>query len=248
MAAAKAGKHVLCEKPLASVPADAEDMIACCAANRVLLQTAFPVRFQPAVSRARELIRTGKIGQVLAVKGTNRGKCPGGWFVDPLQSGGGAVMDHTVHVVDLLRWIMDAEVSEVYVEADRLLTDAAIDDCGIISMQFTNGVFATLDCSWSRNERYPTWGDVTVDFIGSDGVLSVNAFNQSLSVYSNERGCEWSYWGDSMDELLLRDFAASIREGKRTASVTGEDGLRALEVAVASYRSAQDRQPVVLLP
>jgi UDP-N-acetylglucosamine 3-dehydrogenase len=243
MAAAKAKKHVLCEKPIATTVEDAQAMIDCCRENGVILQTAFPVRFNTSVMRAKKLIDEGKLGKILAIKGTNRGTNPGGWFVDRTKSGGGAVMDHTVHVVDLMRWFMGAEVREVFAEIDQLISNAPIDDCGILTMEFENGVFATLDCSWSRNKTYPTWGDVTLEIVGTEGTITIDAFAQKLDVYSNENGVNWDFWGDNMDEGLIVDFVQTVRAGA-SPSITGEDGLRAVEVALAAYKSSEKKEPV----
>lgn len=245
VAAAKAKKHVLCEKPLSTTVEAAQEMIEVCNEHGVILQTAFPVRFHPAVVRAKQLVDQGKVGRIMAIRGTNRGKNPGGWFVDPELSGGGAVIDHTVHVVDLMRWFMGAEVREVYAEVDNLLSDTNIDDCGILTMEFENGVFATLDCSWSRNKTFPVWGDVTVEIIGTEGTLSLDVFSQKLEVYNNDKGLTHANWGDDMDSELLRDFVTSVREQK-TPSVTGEDGMRAVEVARAAYLSSETKQPVTI--
>jgi UDP-N-acetylglucosamine 3-dehydrogenase len=242
-AAAKAKKHILCEKPIATNVKDAREMIDCCNDNDVIFQIAFPVRFSTPVKRAKQLIQENAIGRILAVKGTNRGTNPGSWFVDPELSGGGAVLDHTVHVVDLLRWFMDTEVKEVYAEIDNLISKADIDDCGILSMEFHNGVFATLDCSWSRNDAYPTWGDVTLEVVGTEGTLTVNAFDQKVDLYSDEEGAAWDFWGDDMDSALIKDFIITVREGK-TPSITGNDGLKALEVALSAYQSASKNQTV----
>jgi len=246
VAAAKAGKHVLCEKPLSTNLKDAQDMIDRCREYGVLLQTAFPVRFNASIARAKQLIDEGKVGRIVAMKGTNRGQNPGGWFIDPAMSGGGAVIDHTVHVVDIMRWYLGAEVTEVYAEVDHLVSEKPIDDCGILSMEFDNGVFATLDCSWSRNRTFPTWGDVTLEIVGTEGTLSIDVFNQKLNVYSNVNGYRWNFWGDDMDLGLVRDFIASVRAGKSEASITGEDGLKAVEVALAAYAAAEKKKPVSL--
>lgn len=240
LAAAAAGKHVLCEKPLAINLQDARDMIAACRDSGVMLQTAFPVRFNSSVIRAKEIVDSGQLGRILAMKGTNRGQNPGGWFVDPEQSGGGAVIDHTVHVVDIMRWFTGAEVTDVYAEIDNLVyEDTSIDDTGIISMTFDNGIFATLDCSWNRIRTYPTWGDVTLEIVGTAGTLSIDAFNQKINVYSDDPGFNYSYWGDNMDQELVQDFVVGIREGRKQATVTGEDGMRAIEIAIAAYTSAK---------
>lgn len=245
LSAARAGKHILCEKPLTTKVKDAKEMIKVCKENKVTLQTAFPVRFNTAIIQAKRIIENGDLGEILAIKGTNRGTNPGGWFVDPVKSGGGAVIDHTVHVVDIMRWYMDAEVKEVYAEIDNLLTKDSIDDCGILTLEFDNDVFATLDCSWSRNETYPTWGDVTLEIVGSEGTLTVDAFAQKLDVYGKE-GVNWNYWGDNMDFGLVNDFLESVSNGK-DPSISGYDGLKALEVALAAYDSSEKKQPIKLL-
>lgn len=244
LAAARAGKHVLCEKPLATTTEDAQEMIDVCREAGVLLQIAFPVRYNTAVKRAQQLIEEGKLGRLLALRGTNRGKNPGGWFADPSLSGGGAVMDHTVHVVDVMRWFTASEVKEVYAEADKRYTDKSIDDCGILTLEFDSGVFATLDCSWSRNPNYPTWGDVTLEIVGTAGTLSLDAFGQYFNVFL-EDGSKQVFWGDDMDKALINDFIASMN-GSKAPLVTGNDGLRALEVALAAYRSAETHEPVVI--
>lgn len=245
VAAADAKVNVLCEKPLATTVADAEKMIRACKENEVMLQIAFPVRFNTSILRAKHFVDSGKLGRILAMRGTNRGTNPGGWFVDVEKSGGGAVIDHTVHVVDIMRWFMNAEVDEVYAEVDHFFSEGSIDDAGMITMEFNNGVFATLDCSWSRNKAFPTWGDVTLEIVGTNGTLSVDAFGQNLHVYSNENGVRRDFWGDDMDDGLIRDFIKNVTE-KTAPTITGTDGLRTLEVALAAYQSAKEKQPVAI--
>ena len=155
-------------------------------------------------------------------------------------------MDHTVHVVDLMRWIMRAEATRVYAVTGRLNNELEVEDCGLLTIEFDNGVFATLDCSWSRNPTYPTWGDVTLEIVGTDGILTVDAFNQKTELYSNTEGYKYRPWGDSMDVALIQDFIQSIRLGLSTPSITGEDGLRAVEVALAAYESARNGEVVAL--
>ncbi|MEH7226063.1 Gfo/Idh/MocA family oxidoreductase [Bacillus sp. JJ1566] len=246
ISAAKAGKHVLCEKPLATNVKDIEEMISVCEKHGVLLGTAFPVRFNTPIQQAKKAIEEGVLGDILAIKGTNRGTNPGGWFIDKEKSGGGAVLDHTVHVVDIMRWFTEAEVKEVYAEIGNVYIDHPIDDCGILTMEFTNGMFASLDCSWSRNSSYPTWGDVTMEIIGTNGTLKIDAFSQKIDFYSNQDGVKWVGWGDDMDAGLIEDFVASIKEG-RSPLATGQSGLKAVEVALAAYQSFEKKTPVKLI-
>lgn len=243
LAAAAAGKHILCEKPLAINSLDGEKMIEACKQQNVILQTAFPVRFNSSIQRVKAMIKEGALGRIMAIKGTNRGMNPGGWFVDKNLSGGGAVIDHTVHVVDIMRWFMDSEVIEVFAEVDHMFSETVIDDCGILTMEFDNGAFATLDCSWSRNKTYPTWGDVTLEIVGMKGTLSLEVFSQRIHTYTNEEGYQHHFWGNDMDEGLIHDFLTSVKDNKEP-SISGLDGLRAVEVALAAYQSSELKKPV----
>ncbi|MED3793687.1 Gfo/Idh/MocA family oxidoreductase [Niallia alba] len=244
LAAAKKGKHVLCEKPIATNKKDAMEMIEVCKENNVFLQIAFPVRFSTPVVKAKQIIEDGELGSIIAMKGTNRGTNPGGWFVEQEKSGGGAVMDHTVHLVDIMRWYMSSDVKEVYAEVDNLFSDFTIDDCGIITMEFENNVFASIDCSWSRNKTFPTWGDVTLEIIGTKGTLAVDAFAQKTDVYSVE-GAQWDFWGEDMNQDLVEDFVSNVQNGI-SPTITGEDGLKAMEVALAGYESAKRKGAVLI--
>ena len=135
------------------------------------LLIAFPCRYLAAIRRAKEIIEAGSIGRVLAISGTNHGGLPGGWFLDPEAAGGGAVMDHTVHLADLYRWMLRTEVESVYAEVGSVFSKGIIDDSGILTLDLSNGVFATIDPSWSRGNSYPTWGNVTLKFTGTKATV-----------------------------------------------------------------------------
>ncbi len=246
--AAKHGCHVLCEKPIATTMEDGQAMIDVCREANVKLQIAFPVRFCTPVIQVKALLDDGAIGEVLAIRGTNHGQMPGGWFVDPQLSGGGAVMDHTVHVVDVIRWFLDREFVSVFAEADTLLWDVEIDDCGMLSMELEGGIFVTQDPSWSRPRTNPTWGNVTLEIIGTEGVIHLDAYAQNFFVYddTNNKVTQRSF-AEDMDFGLIKDFIAMIEED-REPSITGYDGLKAMEVALAAYESARVNKPIALSP
>jgi predicted dehydrogenase len=246
--AARHTRHILCEKPIATTLGDAEAMIDACARTGAKLQIAFPVRFALPVLRLRALLQSGALGTIYSLKTTNHGQLPGGWFVDRELAGGGAVIDHTVHVIDLLRWFFNAEISEVYAEIGvGLLHDGLdIDDAGILSFTLSNGIYGTLDTSWSRPSAFPTWGDVTIEVVAERGWARLDAFKQQLAVYSNRASkAQWVGWGGNMDLGLMRDFVAMIADG-RAPSITGQDGLRALQVALAAYQSATAGAPILI--
>lgn len=244
--AAQAGKHILCEKPLATNMEDGLAMIAACERAGVQLMTAFPCRYSPVMQRLKATLESGSAGEIVAVRGTNRGRNPGGWFINKEESGGGATMDHTVHVTDLMRWMLADEVQEVYAEVSNNISHLAFDDVGFLSLRFERGVFGTLDASWSRPKSFPTWGDVTLDVITERGTLSMDMFAQNLVLYSDKtNSVSWHNWGGNMDDGLIGAFAKAVRE-ESPVPITGVDGLRAAEVAFAAYRSAELHAPVTL--
>lgn len=246
-AAAAAGKWILCEKPLATTVADGKAMVAACRKARVGLGTAFPCRYIASVAAAREQVASGALGEVYAASCTNNGSNPGGWFIDPALAGGGATMDHTVHLVDLLRWFTGREFTRVYCENGTLLhPNMATDDVGVVHMEMEGGIKVAHIASWNRPRSFPTWGDVTLEIIAEKGVVSVDAFNQKINIYSDDVGkAVWGYWGNDADLALVHDFARAVDE-RREPTVTGEDGLRAAAVTVAAYKATQTGRLVVV--
>jgi predicted dehydrogenase len=237
-------KFVLCEKPLATTAADARVMVDATIAGGSSLFTAFPCRFSPAFQRLVSVVRNGDLGEILAVRGTNHGKCPFGWFVEKALSGGGAVMDHTVHVTDLLRVLLQTECATVFCEADNRMLHRDFDDTGFLALGFENGVFATLDASWSRPKTFTTWGDVTLSVVGTKGFIDLDMFNQQSLLYNDRTGSvSYSGWGSDIDGGLIRAFVQSLETGEPHPEIaTGVDGLRAVEVVEAAYRSVGSHQ------
>jgi UDP-N-acetylglucosamine 3-dehydrogenase len=240
-------KHVMCEKPLATTLEDGREMIELCNENGVQLATSFPCRFSPAYTQLRDAVHSGKLGEILAVKATNHGMCPGDWFVQKELSGGGAVMDHTVHVADLLRDLLESEAASVYAEITSGIRRSDTEDIGLLTIEFRNAVFATLDASWSRPPKsYPTWGDVTMEVVGTLGTATMDMFGQVFALHSEKtKRSHWEGWGSDLDTLLVADFASSIARG-HTPTTSGEDGLRALEITLAAYESQRLVAPVDL--
>jgi len=242
--AAATGVHVLTDKPLATTYDDGLAAIAACREADVTLAIEFPCPFSPSFERLVDIVQAGQLGEIMAVRATNRGTMPGGWFIELDKSGGGAVMDHTVHVADLLRRLTGSEFSRVYAEIGHGIFHSDWDDSGILSLTMENDVFATLDCSWSRPESFPVWGDVTMQVIGANGMARLDMFNEHVTVYPRGEGkARWLSYGADLNAAIVRDFVEAVKTG-RSPRCTGEDGLRALEVALAAYESARRGEPV----
>jgi predicted dehydrogenase len=239
---------VLCEKPLAITHEGAEAMIDAARVAGVILATAFPMRHNLPARKVKETLRSGALGSVLAVRATNHGQLPPGWFLDPALAGGGAVMDHTVHVVDLLRWYLEDEPVEVYAEVSHGLHNLQVEDAAFLTIGFRSGVVSTLDPSWSCPRSFPAWGDLTMEIACEGGTIQLDALAQNVTFYPvADRRTEWLGFGTDADAAMILDFARAVRGGGRPAA-DGRDGERAMAVALAAYESARTGQPAAIPP
>jgi predicted dehydrogenase len=247
--AASRGVHVLCEKPIATTLEDTRAIVDACEKAAVFLMTAFPMRFSAPLLEIKAGLDRGDFGEVYCFNATNQGELPTkhrAWFVDPELAGGGAIVDHTVHLVDIMRWFTGSEVETMYARSNKIFhADEVQVETGALEMlTFENDVFATIDASWSRPQYWPTWGGLTFEMVTQRGVVVVDAFRQNLNVYRHEwQRSNWAYWGSDMNHAMVSDFAAAIREN-RQPRVTGLDGLRAVEATLAAYESDRTGQTV----
>lgn len=235
--AAAAGKAILCEKPLVTSETEAGVFQDALRRHPVPVMIAFPCRYSPAFIRARDQHRQGQLGPLLAICATNRGRCPFDWFVDPELSGGGAMIDHVVHVADLLRALLGDDPIRVQAQIGHNMYGQAWEDCAMLTLEYADGRFASLDSSWSRPQSYKTWGDVTMNLVYEKGVVELDLFNQHIDRFSNEGTSHvWAGYGSDLDGALLADFVAAVTTGGPTP-ITFEDGLAAARVAIAGYAS-----------
>ena len=247
--AASRGIHILCEKPIATTLADAQAIVDVCDKSGVLLMTAFPMRFSAPLLEIKARLDHGDFGDVYCFNGTNRGELPTkhrAWFVDPLLAGGGAIIDHTVHLVDIMRWFTGSEVATMYARSNKIFhaDEVEVETGALEMMTFQNGIFATIDASWSRPQYWPTWGGLDFEMVTQRGAVVVDAFRQNLNVYRHDwQRSNWAYWGSDSNHAMVSEFVAAIREN-RSPRVTGVDGLRAVEATLAAYESVRTGQTV----
>jgi predicted dehydrogenase len=252
--AASRGRHVLCEKPIATTAADGQAMIDACESAGVQLHSAFVSRFLPLVQRARNAVASGDLGDLVAMVGGNRGRPPlppayPGWITSHDGAGGGALIDHSVHVTDVMRHVSGRDVERVSAEVGSQLWGTEVDDVALMPLVFEGGAVASVDPSWSVPEGNPWDYDFYLRLLGTGGSLEISDTATAVEVVSAHwgGGLRLASFAEDADATMIEAFIDSVRNGRHLdPSATGLDGLRALEVALGGYASAEAAQPVTL--
>jgi len=252
--AAEAGKHIFCEKPMALTLEEADRMISAARKNDVKLQIGFMRRFDPEFRKAKELIDQGVIGRPVLIKSVGRGPgLPPRWALDP-KTGLGMVAEVNSHDFDSLRWLMDDEFREIYAEAAALLRpDVAKEFPGFhdviaVIARFRKGGIGVIDGGCPVGYGY----DARVEVLGTEGLLSIGEVQgTSILICHKEKKITtepFQSWRDRFREAYITEaesFLKAVLED-REPEVTGEDGRKALEAALAAIRSIDEHKPIEL--
>jgi 1,5-anhydro-D-fructose reductase (1,5-anhydro-D-mannitol-forming) len=241
LAAVAAGKHVLCEKPLALSLEGARTMVAAAAAAGVVMGTNHHLRNAATHRRMRELIQSGAIGRPLAARVFHAVHLPPhlqGWRIDRPDAGGGVILDITVHDADTLRFTLGDEVAEVTaMTASQGMGRAGLEDAVMGVMRFRDGVIAQFHDAFTAPHA-----STGFEVHGTEGSLygrDVMTQRPIGTVTIRREGGEEliPLEHENLYERSVRCFNAAIRgEGEPAAS--GEDGIRSLAVALAVRESA----------
>ena len=170
------------------------------------------------------------------------------WFVDAGIAGGGALIDHTVHLADLYRRLLRTEPVEVYARANRILHRDAVqvETGGFLMLGFPDGCFASLDFSWSRPAHYPSWGGLSLELVSDAGVIDMDAFRQKFDIYgAREQHYRTDFWGSDINALMIDEFIDAVRS-KREPRVNIRDAVEALRVVDGAYRSLESGRPCAI--
>ena len=255
MASARAGKHVICEKPLCLSMEEADLVIDTCHKQGVKLCYAERLCFAPKLMRAKELADAGEIGEICSVRFSE--KCDGpsstkAW--DKAQAGGGALVDIGCHGIEFCRWVMDKQpVTSVYAQLNthRHNNDSKLEDDTIVVMEFGQGKTALIESSWalkgpnqSRAEIVGTEGVIHADLVGGIGL---QCFTEKEMGRDNEERPFSNYdwiWERGFPQEIAH-FIECIREDVEPREC-GDDGRAVLEIMLAGYHSAAIGQKVTL--
>ncbi|KGE98903.1 MAG: Gfo/Idh/MocA family oxidoreductase [Actinomyces urogenitalis] len=250
--AAAAGVPMLCEKPLAVTRAEAQRYTALAADAGVFLMVAYPVRFAAEFQDLATAIRRNELGSVVALSGTNNGKIPVGdrrWFTDPRLAGGGALVDHTVHVADLADALFESEPVRVRAVSNQILHRAVpgvdAETAGLVQVEYANGLSLSIDCSWSQPSQAPVWGGLTLDVLTTTTLAHIAPFGHGLSGMTDEgRRALFLGFGENLDAKMIDAFKRGIRDGHAPVP-DGAAGTRTATIVEAALISAAYQGGVV---
>lgn len=242
VAAARAGKHVLCEKPLSTTSESGRRMIEAARRANVNLMVAQTHRFWPANVKVKELLEQGVVGEIVQVTDTIYSHYPVGatipWRFIRKVSGGGVFIDNGVHAVDRLRWWLGSEVETVYARVSTAKYDIEVENNGLALLAFANGVPAVLNLSMIAPDQAAL---CRAEFLGTEGILRVDTWGEiQLAKHGAGRWERIDYPAEPAGiTRQVGEFVRSVVQG-REPSVPGEEGLRSLAVIEAIYRSAAE--------
>ncbi len=248
--AAKAGKHIFCEKPIAYSLAKIDQALLAVKDAGVNLQTGFNRRFDANFARVRAAVTNGEIGKPHMMHIISRDPAPPP--ISYIKVSGGIFMDMTIHDFDMARFLIGDEVESIYtaagVKVDPEIGKAGDLDTALIVLQFKNGVIGTID-----NSRKAVYGyDQRVEILGSDGAIATANCYPNQAVISNasriQRDLPLNFFMDRYTESFLaemRAFATAVLQNKPTP-VTGIDGRMAAVMGLAARKSFDERRPVQL--
>jgi 1,5-anhydro-D-fructose reductase (1,5-anhydro-D-mannitol-forming) len=242
MAALAYGCHVLTEKPMATTTADAVDMWQTASRAGLVLGVAHPVRQAPAYRHLKARVGAGALGTVLSILGTNNGKLPRerAWFTRPQSSGGGALADHLAHCTDLIDGLLGQRAVRVRAATNTILEQepaTEVETGAIVTIQYEQGLIATVDCSWSQPRTAPTWGGLTLDVIGTKGRMRIDPFNLRVAGFA-DNGAQWWPYGSDMDAEMIHQFVSAI-QGRTVIRSDALAGVRSVEIMTAALESAR---------
>ncbi|MCC6315428.1 MAG: Gfo/Idh/MocA family oxidoreductase, partial [Thermomicrobiales bacterium] len=248
--AARAGKHVLCEKPLALSVTQARGMIAACASAGVVFGTNHHLRNAVTHRALRRSIAAGAIGEPLAARVFHAVHLPAhlqGWRIDRPDAGGGVILDITVHDADTLRFVLDDEAEEITaLTASQGMGKQGLEDAVMGVMRFKRGVLAqfhdafTIQHAGTGFEVHGTEGSL----IGRDVMTQQPGGRVVLRRNGREAAIELPEPND-LYERSVACFNAAVR-GEGEPSATGEDGVRSLAIALAARQSAAEGRTVTI--
>lgn len=248
IAAARAGKHIFCEKPISTDIAQIKAALHEVKKAGVKLQVGFNRRFDPNFAKIKQLVNDNNIGTPHLLRITSRDpKIPPAEF---LKTSGGMFIDMTIHDFDMARFLMNSEIEEIYASASVLINPVFQEcddiDTAIINIKFSNGSLGVID-----NSRQAVYGyDQRVEVFGSHGAVHADNNKPTNTTLSTNDGIMTEkplyYFLERYEESFVAELAAFYQciVNNTEPAVTGEDGLRSVIISMAAEQSRRENRPI----
>lgn len=252
--AAKAGKYILCEKPMAMNQEECALMIEAAAKNHVKLQIGFMRRFDKNFRRAKEIVDSGAIGDVVTVKSLTHGpSTPREWMYD-IEKSSGPLAEVNSHDIDTLRWFTESDAVSLHAMAGNFRCGEARErypdfyDTVLMNVRMKNGTIGNIDGAQGVSYGY----DSRVDIVGTKGNIQIGGLQSGTTLtYTKEGGMTGDVvrsWMDLFEDAYLNEdmsFINCIEKGTEP-EVTGYDGMKAVEIVKAGNESIRTGKIVEL--
>jgi predicted dehydrogenase len=241
IAAAEAGKHVLCEKPMAMNVSECDRMIAAAKATKVKLGVSYYRHFYPVVQRTREVIESGEIGspvlaQINAFESFNPGpEHPRSWLLQRDKSGGGPMLDFGCHRIEVLVNVL-GPITKVKALTANVIFEREVEDTATALFQFEDGACAVLSVTHAANEPQDTF-----DIFGPHGSIHIPVLNEgAMRIVSRAGERREKHPPDAnLHAPLIRDFVSAVINDREPA-VTGETGRLVAMIEERIYAEASE--------
>lgn len=248
--AAQAGKHVICEKPMAIKREDITMMVEASKENGVLLATIFPRRMSPSSQYVKKLLQEGRLGKLSLCSAfvkfyRNQAYYDGaGWRGTWEMDGGGAMMNQGIHSVDLLQWLV-GPVDSLYGRSGAVLRNIEVEDTATALLQFKSGAMGVIEATTTAynhpSHQIVIHGDKGTVVLTEDKITSLAIVEEELQIPKFE---PFQLFPDG-HQIQIRDMALAVKEN-RQPSVPGTEGMHSLEIILGTYESSRTRKEVQL--
>ncbi len=254
LAAAEAGKHILCEKPMAMTQEECARMIAACETHQVKLQIGFMRRFDRNFTRAREIIQSGAIGEVVSVKSLTHGPSkPHEWMYDIAKSNG-PLAEVNSHDIDTLRWFTGSEVKTLHAVAGNYRCPDAREaypdfyDTVLMVAHMENGMLGCIDGAQGVQYGY----DARVDILGTKGLITIGGMQNGTTLCFTQAngmaGDAVKSWTNLFADAYIAEDISFVHciLHHTDPQVGGLDGMMAVAVVRAGNESIQTGETITL--
>ncbi|MFX0084460.1 MAG: Gfo/Idh/MocA family protein, partial [Candidatus Hodarchaeota archaeon] len=253
IAAAKAGKHILCEKPIILHPSEYDEILPIIESSNIKLMVAMICRFQSHYIAAKKIIDKNEIGKIVTIHAHRRGRSPpkAKWFWDVKKSGGIAI-DLAIHDIDLVLWYIgpDDPIISVYaIGSNEVYPEINTWDTVIITLKSKSGILITIEASWAEPDlKYYVGSNTGMIINGEDGTIRIDPSKQPTEKITELNGSEPAF--EEIDQLhafvdQVGSFASAIIKDE-TVPIPFIEGLKALKVAHAALKSLKTGNVVYL--